>query len=467
MTALKTKEDPKIKDYVESLIFAAPKFESKISFIAKKQAAAIQVAKKLGFPHKSLEDWRYYDFNPILKSNFENYDHSHELSDEEIKSYKELISHHVYPETTGSLLVTINGAYSDELSNLESFDNEKLQIFDFNKAEELEKNPKAKAIVEKHFAENIDKETNFFKAINTAFLQKGFLLKVTDNYTSDNPLQILHISSKNTFNQMRSLIYAGKNSSLNTIVNYIGLEDAKYFTNASIEVILDENSRFKLDKIQNESQNAIQMYNLNASLERDSHFEFNSYTFGAATARDDVRVEVNGKGAHASVNGLYVLTNERRSHNHIVMNHNVEHTTSEQVFKGLLYDKGRGEFNGIVVVKEDAQQVNAEQLNRNLLLSEEAHVDSRPQMDIYADDVKCAHGSTIGQLQEDELFYLQSRGLSKEEATTTLTYSFCEELIHNISLESARDVLTKLALRNLNKGLISMTNSSAKKQCLS
>ena len=242
------------------------------------------------------------------------------------------------------------------------------------------------------------------------------------------------------------------------MIDYVGLDDTKYFTNAVIEIILEENAKLKSDKTQNESKSAIQMYNLRAKLERSSKFELNLFSFGAQSSRNDIRVDINGEGADAIVNGLYVTGEKRKSHNLIVINHNVPNCTSNQLFKGLLYDEARAEFNGTVNVKEEAQQTYAEQLNRNLLLSDKATIDTRPQLNIFADDVKCSHGATIGQLEEDELFYLESRGIAKDEATTLLTYSFCEELIQKVKLESARKLLSRLAVRNLNKGIVSLEN---------
>lgn len=466
MTKADTKIDERVVKYLANVTASADDFLSNVDHIAKKQKQALARSIELGFPSKHLEDWKYYDFNQLLDSKFSFYKQAEKLNEAEIRSYKELVSHHVYPETVNSLLVTINGSFSPELSSLSDFGDDCFNIVNFNDKESLIANPRANELVKNHFASEIDSENNFFKLMNTIFLQRGFLLDIKKNCCSTKTLQILHISSQNTFNQMSSLIVAGKSSELEIMVDYIGAEAASYFTNATINIVLEENAKLKLDKIQNESTEAIQMYNLNAKLNRDSRFEFNSYTFGASSSRDDLNIDIDGSGAEAIANGLYVVTDKRKSHNKISINHNVANANSDQLFKGLLYDDARAEFNGIVVVKEDAQNTNAEQLNKNLLLSDNAHVDSRPQLDIYADDVKCSHGSTIGQLEEEQLFYLQSRGLNREEATTTLTYSFCGELINNIKLESARDMLTKLALRNLSKGLISLTDESAKKQCL-
>ena len=277
----------------------------------------------------------------------------------------------------------------------------------------------------------------------------GFLLDIKEGHKEARPLQILHISNKNHFNQIRSLIHVGKNAEQDIIVNYVGFEDSRYFTNAVIECYLDNGARLKLDKIQNDSKNATRLYNFYASLNRDSNFEFNSFSFGAKSSRDDIEVDIEASGAHASVNGLYVLNGSRKSHHKVTINHKVSHSTSEQLFKGLLLDESKAEFNGLIEVFRDAQKTDATQLNKNILLSPNAHIDSRPQLNILADDVKCAHGSTIGKLDQEELFYLMSRGLSKEEAQIILTYSFCQELIDKIKLSSVKNYAANLAFSSM------------------
>lgn len=447
---LETKDTKKI-DYVEALFRASSQLNSGVEFIKTKQAQAADKLSELGFPVKSNEDWKYYDFSPVLEETYKLNDGRSSFSEEKLIRMRELVAKYAFPETTENLLVTVNGAFNAQLSSLKL--GSELEILNFNDPEALAKSPEAKASVEAFFAKDLEEDTNFFKVANTALMTNGFLLKVHDNAVIEKTLQVLHISNEDTFNQTRSLIHMGKNSELKILVNYVGLDDAKYFTNAVIEAKLEANSKLKLDKIKNESKNAIQMYSLHAELERDSNFEFNAYSFKSKTSRDEVIVDINAENAHASVNGLYVVGSEKKSHHKVVVNHNAPHCTSQQLYKGLLYDKARAEFNGMINVAKAAQQTDAQQLNKNLLLSDEAHIDSRPQLDILADDVKCSHGSATGQLDEDELFYLQSRGMKAEDANIMLTYSFCDEIIKNIDLESARDYVSELAVRNLNESL--------------
>lgn len=462
MNLAQYKKEEKKMDFSEEVFRSASMSCSAVKSIRDKQLKALTKISDIGFPNKNNEDWKYFDFSEILSENFSL--DPQILSEKEINEYKELISRYVFPETLNNTIVTINGAYSRELSNF-NFNLKKIRIHNFNNPGELDGDDLALKVVEKFFAQDIDSEENYFKAINTSLMRNGFLLLLEDNFYMDNPIHILHLSNKNTFNQTRSLIYLGKNSRLKLFVSYLGIDEAKYFTNSSVEAFLMPNSSLKLHKIQNESQNAISFYDFKATLEKDSRFNFNSYDFGAKTARNEVDVNLNDAGSSAEVNGLYVLNKERKSHHNIKIHHNHSHTTSQQLFKGLLYDKSRAEFNGLIRVSKDAQLVDAKQLNKNLLLSDSAHVDSRPQLEILADDVKCAHGSTIGQLDEDEIFYMQSRGIDFKTATQMITYSFCEEIIRNIGMESANNYVSKLAVKELNS--IPSRSRSTKKQCLS
>ncbi len=442
MTKPQNKESKFINSITSSYSF------SSVDFIKRKQQLALTKLQELGFPNRKNEDWKYFDFSDILSKEYiiagtPLVESSSGLS---IQELNKLVDKYVYRETVDQLLVTVNGAYSPQLSNF-NFSNPGIHILNFNDPQAL--TPEARAITEKIFASNIEGEFKYFKAINTLLMTNGFLLYLEDNFSSDKPLQILHISNQNNFNQMRSLIYAGKHSKLDIIVNYIGLEDSQYLTNAVIELDLAQGAQIKLDKIQNESKQASCLYTLDAKLNRDSKFEFNSFSFGAKSSRDDINVDINAEGAHASINGLYVLNQERKSHHKVQVNHKIGHSSSEQLFKGLLQGKSRAEFNGLIEVCKDAQKTNASQLNKNLLLSKEAHIDSRPQLNILADDVKCSHGSTVGSLSADELFYLQSRGLDELSAKAILTYSFARELISTITVESAQNYATNLAFSSL------------------
>ncbi len=433
-------------NFQEEVIRSASHTKSDVRFIQDRKQLAMARLKNIKFPSRKDEAWKYYDFSDIL-----DFDLSQKANTKLNKAeLVKLVDKYVFRETVSNLLVTVDGSYSQELSNF-NFNSNELRILNFNNPEELQADSEVKSIVEKLFARNIESEEKYFKAINTILMQSGFLLYIKDGYTNELPLQILHISTKDSLNQIRSLIYAGKNSNIKLMVSYVGLEGSKYFTNAVIECFLEQGSKLKLEKIQNESHQATRLYSFNACLQKDSNFEYNSYSFGAKSNREDINIDLLESGAEASVNGLYVLGDKRKSHHKVCIQHLAPHTTSNQLYKGILQGASHAEFNGLIEVAREAQQTNAEQLNKNLLLSKEAVIDSRPQLNILADDVKCSHGSTVGSLNDEELFYLQSRGLSEEAAQIVLTYSFCQELIEKISLESARNYTRNLAYLSLSK----------------
>ena len=435
-----------VKDKIEFNEFLAKSdLSSSVSSIEQAKHQALKRLTAIGFPSKRNEDWKYFNFQDILDNQFAFTDKSGSLDASELNK---LIERYSFPETLDNLLVTINGCYAKELSNY-NFDNEQIQIINFHDQAELNANPELQSIVNNHFKNNPQTQDQYFKLANTILAKSGFLLAVKAGYKGSKPLQILHISNQESFNQIRSLIHLSKDSELDIIVTYVGLQDSKYFTNAVIEAELEDNAKLKLDRIQNESQSSICLYDFHASLSEGSNFEFNSFNFGALSSREKIYVDINGENARASVNGLYVLNQDRKSHHQVAINHKAAHSYSEQLFKGLLQDRSRAEFNGSIDVGLNAKQTNAKQLNKNILLSKYAHVDSRPQLNILTDDVKCSHGATVGRLNDEEYFYLRSRGLSEADAKVVLTYSFSQELVECIKYDSVRNYAANLVFASL------------------
>lgn len=437
-----TKGSTELKmDFEENIIRTASKQDLENSSIKELKKDALKFISENPFPNKKNESWKYYDFKDLFANGESIFSEAQASNKEELEktALVKLVDKYVFRESAENLIVTVNGVYREDLSN---FSNKDLEISDLNSTD-------SKILQDKEENQLGDK---YLRALNTLFIDNAFFIKVAKDKKIDKAVQVLHISNQNSFNQIRSIIELEENSSLDIIVNYVGLKDSKYVSNAIIDCHLAKNSRMNFAKIQSDSMHAVTLYNLNAKLERDSNFHFSSFHFGAQSSRDEITVDLNGTNAHADLNGLYVVNGNRRTHQKVVVNHNVERCTSNQLYKGIVADQAKAEFNGAIEVKRDAQLTDAKQLNNNLLLSDKAHVDSRPQLNILADDVKCAHGSTVGQLDEEELFYLQSRGFSKADAFTTLTYSFCEEILQKIKLESVKNYATNLAFNNISSG---------------
>jgi Fe-S cluster assembly protein SufD len=399
---------------------------------------ALDFISNNSFPTNKNEDWKYYDFKDLFFNSSNIFSKTETFKKDELATNEliQLVDKYVFRESAENLIVTVNGVYREDLSN---FTNRDIEVSNLN-------NHGAKTLKEKE-PNNLGDQ--YLRSLNTLLIDNAFFIKVAKSKKIAQPLQVLHISNQNSFNIVRSVIEVEDFASLDIIVSYVGLEESNYITNAIIDCHLGKNANLNFDKIQSDSKNAVTLYNLNAKLARDANFTFNSLHYGAKSSRDEIIVDLNGTNANTDLNGLYVINGNRKTHQKITVNHNSEHCTSSQLFKGIITDAARAEFNGLIDVKREAQKTDAKQLNNNLLLSQDAHVDSRPQLNILADDVKCAHGSTVGQLDEEELFYLQSRGLSKEDAYTTLTYSFCEEILQKLKHESVKNYTTNLAFNNL------------------
>ena len=241
----------------------------------------------------------------------------------------------------------------------------------------------------------------------------------------------------------------GENSKATIIENYIGIDDTNYFTNAVTETSLSQGASLEHYKIQQESSNAFHIGNLNTSQDKDSRFESHSISIGGALVRNDINAQLNEEGAEITMNGLYMTDNTQHIDNHTRVDHFKPYTQSNQNYRGVLNGKSRGVFNGKVVVHPQAQKIEAYQNNANLLLSDDAEIDTKPELEIYADDVKCNHGATIGQLDNDMLFYLRSRAVDEQTARSLLTYAFADEIINNISFQSIKNKLEHLIIGRL------------------
>lgn len=423
--------------FEESIIRTASKQDIENSSIKDLKKKALEFVSTNSFPNKKNEEWKYYDFKDLF-SNSSNIFSDTETFRQEVLDKKELVmlvDKYVFRESSENLIVTVNGVYREDLSN---FNNKEIEISNLS-------NNNSDQLI------NTDgsSKDQYLRSLNTLFIENAFFIKVAKNKKIDKTLQVLHISNQNSFNQIRSAIQIEEGSSLDMVISYVGLEDSSYISNAVIDCHLATNSNLNFTKIQNDSSNSVTLYSLDVKQEKDSNFDFNSFHFGAKSSRDQITVDLNGTNSNANLNGLYVVNGNRKTHQIITVNHNVERCTSKQLFKGIISDEARAEFNGMIEVKKNAKLTDAKQLNNNLLLSPKAHIDSRPQLNILTDDVKCAHGSTIGQLNEEELFYLQSRGFNKSDAFVTLTYSFCQEILNKIKLDSVKNYSTNLAFNNI------------------
>jgi Fe-S cluster assembly protein SufD len=311
-------------------------------------------------------------------------------------------------------------------------------------------------LVEKHLAQYADVSKEVFAALNTAFLSDGAFVYLPKGTVLENPIHLLFVStgesSRPSVSHPRTLVVAEASSQAQIIESYAGFGPGVYFTNAITEVVAGEDATIDHYKLQREGLDAFHIGTVQLQLERSANISTQSISLGGALVRNHVNAVLNGEGAEATLNGFYLVNGTQHVDNHTSIDHAKPHCTSHELYKGILDGRARGVFNGRIIVRPDAQKTDSKQTNKNLILSEEALVNTNPQLEIYADDVKCTHGATIGQLDSDALFYLRSRGIDLVSAKHLLTYAFAGDFIHRLKIEPLRTELEKTLVARLAEG---------------
>lgn len=408
---------------------------------------AFERFEQIGFPTTKEEDWKYTSVAPIVNGDFEPL--ATDVGDGASINIGELAGY-TYPESKESQLVFINGRLTRTLSTL---GNEILRsgvvVADIVEALSGPWEP----ILRDHLARGIDEEADAFIALNTAFMESGAFILIPASVKLESPLQLLFFTQPPTDTPSvtfpRSFIFMEEGSEATIIENHVGADQASYFTNAVVEVFVGSNARLTHHKVQQESDMAFHVAATQARLGRDSHYSTTTISLGAALARHNIAVRLPESGAETNVDGLYIVGDKQHTDTHSLIDHIAPNCQSHQLYKGILDGKSRAVFNGRVFVHKDAQKTDAFQTNRNLLLSSAARVDTKPQLEIFADDVKCSHGATVGQLEEEAFFYLLSRGLPVDLARNLLIYGFAEEVVERIGVESIKAQLNEIIINRL------------------
>lgn len=388
------------------------------------------------FPTSKNEEWKYTRVAPLEKQLFAA--STPTTSSLTIKQIS-----HIIPENA-HLLVFVDGYYAAHLSHI--FVSKEIVLTNLtdaiqNKTEQIRK--------------YLDKETTSFVALNTACMSDGVFLQVPKNVTIKESIHCLFITTEANHNKaahLRNIICVGENSQLTLIEHYYGMGDAHYFTNVVTEVDIENNAHFEHYKLQQESEEAIHIANLVAHQLRDSRLTGHSISLGGQLVRNDLNMRLAAEGVECALNGLYKVSGQQHVDYHTTIHHTHPHGKSREVYKGIVDGQARAVFNGKIVVSADAQKTDAQLNNKNLLLSKSAEIDTKPELQIDADDVQCSHGATVGQLSEESLFYLRSRGLSADTAKALLTYAFAKEIIDRMPLKSMRQRCQKCVLDHLMPG---------------
>lgn len=419
---------------------------SEASWLKLLRENAMERFERLGFPTTNDEEWKYTNLSQLAKARFEPV-----LDAKSAALDNARLVPFAYAEAASSQLVFVNGIFSRELSSVEALPAgvAALSLKDALAGEHRE-------VLRERLARQADYEANALTALNTAFISEGAFLFIPGGVRMDVPIHLLFLSAPQrpaSASFPRVLVVAEAGSEATVIESYAGLADEEYWTNALVEIHLEDGARLEHYKVQRESLKAYHTATTQVELGRDASFDTTTITLGANLSRHNINVMMRARGAECHVDGLYLVGAGQHTDTHSLIDHGEPYCTSRQLYKGILDGKSRAVFNGKVFVHEGAFQTDAQQTNRNLLLSNEARVDTKPQLEIFADDVKCAHGATVGQLEEEELFYLISRGLRPELAQNLLTYGFAEEVINKIKIASIKAQLDEAVLNRLHAKL--------------
>ena len=405
---------------------------------------AIKAFEDLGLPDKKTENYKY---TPITRSLNKKFSFDHESAGKSSIS-GEVVDKLLIKGLDAYNVVLINGQYSKELSSL-NIESSGLEIRDFKSAYEAQPH-----LVSAYFAKYANFNEDPFTALNTAFSLDGTFIKVSDNLVIDKPVVIYAIADATAANwavQPRNLVVVGKNSQASMVENYISLNDKPTFTNAVSEIILDENAIFDYYKLEMHGENTYHVGNTQVHQARSSTFNATTISLTGRLIRNNLNVVLDDEHCEANMNGLYLLDDHQHVDNQTVVDHKKPNSLSNELYKGILGGSSTGVFNGKIYVRPDAQKTTAFQSNKNILLTDEASINAKPQLEIWADDVKCSHGATTGQLDEEQLFYLRSRGLGRQEARSLLLYAFALDALEKVKIDVLREHIDHHVNTRLNK----------------
>lgn len=411
------------------------KFNGKKSaVVAERRKAAIGNFEKLGFPTLKNEEWKYTNISSALKKDF--------LIDAPSSVSKSDIENFLYKGLDANILVFVNGHFSEELSEISS------------PASSAIVKPFAEAdpeLLEKYFGKELSANDGF-TYLNTAFAQSGSFIKIPKGKSADKPFLLYFISDarvQNVFSQPRNLFVAEENSKVKIIESYHTLGEHSGFNNTVTEIILHKDARVEYYKIQNESSNSYHVGSTQVQQEGKSVFSGTTVSLGGSITRNNMNIVLNAEYSEATMYGLSLINGTQHVDNHTIADHAKPNCFSNELYKAILDQKSSGVFNGKIFVKQDAQKTNAFQSNKNILLSKDASMNTKPQLEIFADDVKCSHGATIGQLDEEPLFYLRSRGIGEEKAKALLVTAFAQDIIDHIKIEPLKESLLTVISQRL------------------
>ena len=416
-------------------------FEKRFSEISKNIPSWFKEIKEqslarfleVGVPTVKNEEWKYTNISPMTQ---------HVFNTSVESQIPDLTTFSKYINAEDINVVFINGIFSSKLSNLGKL-SKGIKIISFTQALKEDS-----ASLQKLLNKYAPKQDPSFVALNSAMASEGYLIKIDDKTISSQLIHLIHVVSPTaqmTCSFPRYLVTIGKSSEATLLESYLSLSnETTYFSSPLIDIWIDSNSTLHYNRAQSESLKAFHIGTTRVWQERDSNLDGFSLMAGANIARHDWDIVLNGEGSNATLNGLYGVFGNQHVDNHTSVDHTFPNCTSNQLYKGILNDSSRAVFNGKIFVRPVAQKTNSYQLNKNLLFGKDCRVDTKPQLEIFADDVKCTHGATIGQLNEDEIFYLESRAIARKDAIKMLSKGFLYDVLNNVKHPSAFQKLSEL-----------------------
>ncbi len=421
-------------DFLGSLLSpAAGASEHHDAWLKARRSSALERASALSVPTTRDEDWRFTDLSMLYRLKLKPAVAGGKVDPAILKTL-------MFPEAS-TRLVFVDGHFDAAASNVAQEKN--VRVGSLRQALRDDSWQSAHGAIESHLATVASVEDDVFAAANTAFLQDAAIVHVSAGaQLGDTPIQVINVSTGHeTSSSPRVLVVAGQGSCCTVIEDYVAVGGSAYLTNSVCEIVIAPNAEVRHVKLQREGDTAFHIANTTVLMQADSRYRNWSVGVGGRISRHNLNVVQNGTGIDCEMHGLAMISGRQLADTHSTVDHAFPHGTSRQVHKTIAGGSAHAVFNGKILVRKDAQQTNSSQQSRNLLLSPRATVDTKPQLEILADDVKCAHGATVGQMDADEVFYLKSRGLSESTARNLLTYAFAKEVVEHIPVASLVSVL--------------------------
>lgn len=413
-----TKKDVLLESLSQLDFSNEPQFAQDLRTNAKNALAVLE------FPNSKTEAWKYTRIGKITNK---NYGIQQEVGETAID-----IANYLIPELDANIVVIVNGFYRDDLYQIEIQDGIKISSL---------KNAiiESDGFIKDHLGAIAKSEKEIFIAINTLCFTDGVYIDLDKNAVINKPIHIINITTENNLiTNTRTIVKAHDNSAIKIIESFVNLQAEESFTNNVAEFFLNPNSQVEYNKIQNKEGESYHISTEQVYQRKDSNFTINTITLDGTLIRNNLNIDVAAEGCETNLNGIYLGKDRNHIDNHTVVDHLKPNCNSNEVYKGILDDNSVGVFNGKVFVRPDAQKTNAFQQNNNILLTDDAVINSKPELEIYANDVKCSHGSTTGQLDDEAIFYLQARGVGRRSAINMMITAFAKDALEKVSIQSLK-----------------------------